>query len=175
MLRSSLSRILLLNLCVLLATGCASVKLKGSSQREAESAPKPATSEAVQAYEKQRADALYQAACSRWEEDNIEACEKTLHQLLTLQPANRAGRLMLADLYAVTDRPSEAQRTLNVLLRASPNDPQVHHSLGLLLESQGQSRQALEHLEQSVKLEPDNELYALSYDALYSAVAGSTE
>jgi predicted Zn-dependent protease len=161
--------LLVLVTCTAFSSGCASVQLKPQRTSEPKSSPKPNTSSAIQAYESQRADALYLAACSRWEEDNLEACEKTLQQLLALQPTHKLGRLMLADLFAATDRLPQAERELTGLLRNAPNDPQIHHSLGLFFETVGEKEKALQHLKKSTELEPSNELYALSHETLSSA------
>jgi len=121
--------------------------------------------EVVQDFERTRDTALYQAALARWRAGDSVASESLLMRLLQRNDQHREARLLLADLYVATNKPNAAEEQLRLLIRRMPNDAQVHHSLGLLLESTGRTEEAVTHLQKAAELAPDNELYALSHDA----------
>ena len=116
-------------------------------------------------FERTRDGVLYQAALARWRDGDAAACESMLARLLQRSDGHRAARLMLADLYASTGKPKAAEQHLRLLTGRDDDDGQAHHSLGMLLETTGKPDQALQHLQKAAELEPDNELYSLSYAA----------
>ena len=61
---------------------------------------------------------------------------------------------MLSQLLLKLERWPEAQTSLEKALKLNPNSPNHCSSLGFALAKQGQLQQAVEHLEQALKLEP---------------------
>ncbi len=116
-------------------------------------------------FERSRNTALYQAALGRWRAGDSVASESLLIRLLQRDDQHREARLLLADLYIATNKPKAAEEQLRLLLKGMPDDAQVHHSLGLLLETIDRTEEAVTHLQEATDLAPDNELYALSYEA----------
>ena len=119
----------------------------------------------IEDFERTRDGALYQSALAQWRDGDAVACESILVRLLQRSDGHRAGRVMLADLYASTGKPKAAEQHLRLLTERNDDDAQAHHSLGMLLEASGKFDQALQHLQKAAELEPDNELYSLSYEA----------
>jgi len=60
-----------------------------------------------------------------------EALERC-HRRLFKTPTDRATRLVAAAIYEALDRPHEAERELNVLVRTRPDDPNPYLALGKL-------------------------------------------
>lgn len=152
-----------------MACGCAGAKMQKPGLRDIDLATKEtemSPAETIQVYDQRRAEALYQAACTRWQDGDATTCEQNLVKLLEFQPNHRAGRLMLADLFLATGRTPAAEQLLEQLLATNPNDAQVHHSMGLLYDSIGRADKSLSHLEKSVQLAPENKLYSLTCEAI---------
>ena len=60
-----------------------------------------------------------------------EALERC-HRRLSKTPTDRATRLVAAAIYEALERPHEAERELNVLVRTKPDDPNPYLALGKL-------------------------------------------
>lgn len=56
-----------------------------------------------------------------------------------------------------------AEKAFRQVLKLFPNHPDANNNLGLSLESQGRSSDALDYLAQAVKLSPDNPEFAFNY------------
>jgi len=121
--------------------------------------------DAIEDFEQTRDGALYQSALAQWRDGDAVACESILVRLLQRSGGHREARVMLADLYASTGKPKAAEQHLRLLTERNDDDAQAHHSLGMLLETNGRFDQALRHLQKAADLEPDNELYSLTYAA----------
>jgi tetratricopeptide (TPR) repeat protein len=151
----------------LVISGCATVGQPPAGLPEDVAATRTEREEtAVRDLERTRDSALYEAALAQWRDGDAAACESMLVRLLQRNDEHRKARLMLADLYASTGKPKAAERHLRLLTEQDASDAQAHHSLGmLLLETAGKADEAIEHLKKAAELEPDNELYSLSYAA----------
>jgi len=115
-------------------------------------------------FKRTRDGALYKAAVARWRDGDVAACESLLMRLLERSKDHREARLMLADLYGSTGKPTAAERHLRLLVDRTADDAQAHHSLGMLLAANSKTDEALQYLQTAAELEPDNELYAASYE-----------
>lgn len=149
----------------ILMAGCATVGKPLADLPEDVAATRTDREEnAVGQFERTRDNALYQTALARWRDGDAAACESMLVRLLQLNDEHREARLMLADLYASTGKPKAAAQHLRLLIERNSDDAQAHHSLGMLLATTGTPNEALDHLQKAAALEPENELYSLSYD-----------
>ena len=109
--------------------------------------------------------AQLKAAIARWTEGDVEGCEASLRQLLQRNPRYKDAGIALADLLTHKEDLKAAEELIRKLL-ADFDDPQIHHSLALLLETTGRSNEAVFHFQRAVELEPQNELYTLSLEAM---------
>jgi superkiller protein 3 len=50
----------------------------------------------------------------------------------------------------------DAIKEFQIVLKARPNDAEMHCNLGILLESQGKTDEAIEHYRQALQIKPDN-------------------
>ena len=91
-----------------------------------------------------------------------------------IQPALGAAWVNLADLYRTQGREGEAEKALRDGLAASPDDPGLHHSLGLSLIRQKRLADALPELERAAELAPGNVRYDYVYAVALDA-SGRTE
>lgn len=117
----------------------------------------------VQQFDQQRDFAEFTSAQALWEEGDEEGCRHRLQALLERNPEHLDARLLLAEVQLTGDQPHEALQTLEPALKAHPNNARVHYALALLFDAIGQRDAALAHYEQAVKIEPDNEVYQVSY------------
>ncbi|XOV82379.1 MAG: tetratricopeptide repeat protein [bacterium] len=85
--------------------------------------------------------------------------EAAYRQALKLQPAHAAAVVNLADLYRATGRDAEGGKLLTSALKLSPGAADIHHAFGLWLVRQQRTSQALEALQRSVQLAPENARY----------------
>jgi len=129
----------------------------------------------IEDFERTRDGALYQSALAQWRDGDAVACESILVRLLQRSDGHREARVMLADLYASTGKPKAAEQHLRLLTERNDDDAQAHHSLGMLLEANGRFDQALQHLQKAADLEPDNELYSLTYAAAQADLPKTNE
>jgi len=138
-------------------TGCAGVGNKGAAgplrgeRRE----------QAMKQFEIHRDNAQYRAAIERWEAGDRFTCEAQLKGLVARNPKHMESRQALADLAMEHGDSVGAEEQLRELLKLAPDNPQTHHSLGLLLESQNKLDEARQHLKRAAELDPNSTLYQL--------------
>ena len=116
-------------------------------------------------------ESLLQAAVARWRDGDAAGCRMLLERLLNRNPDHLSARMMLADLHASRGDITAAENQFRWIIQRNPDNPQAHHSLGVLLETSGRPEQAAMHLQTAARLEPDNKLYALCYDAAVARLA----
>lgn len=121
--------------------------------------------ELMENFGEQRDEAQYQSAVQSWNGGDPEGCRSTLEALLARNPQHKGGRELLADLHLDEGDPGSAKRVLEDLLAEFPNDPHVHHSLGLLYDAMHDRTRSLRHLARAVELEPENEFYRTCHEA----------
>ena len=72
----------------------------------------------------------------------------------------------MAESLLAADRPDEAIAFLQPAVVGHPDDARVHHLMGMLLDATGQRADALGFYEQAARLQPGNDVYQVSYQAL---------
>jgi TolA-binding protein len=103
-----------------------------------------------------RIDALYGIARAQHELKQYDAAVEAYRRLALEFPTNRftaASLRGLAQIYTQTGRKAEAKQTWQALLGRAPKDAtaaEAHVELGLILQSDGEHRQALEHFHQAL-------------------------
>jgi Tfp pilus assembly protein PilF len=123
----------------------------------------------------QRRQAMMSAATARWRHGDPLGCERSLLRLLMGDPQFNEARMMLADVYTVTNRPDAAVEQLRIVLAAEPNNAQAHYSLGLVLESIGSTQESQQHLSRAAMLDPGNPQFILSEQQLTPAEYANLE
>jgi len=88
------------------------------------------------------------------------AAEAAYRTALRLDPAFAPAYANLADLYRALDRDEQGEQVLREGLAAAPDDPALHHALGLLLVREKRLPEAVGELARAAELEPDNPRYA---------------
>jgi len=132
--------------------------------------------ETVQHFEQQRGMAEYEAAVACWKQNDTERCREYLDRLLRRYPNHRQGQLLAAQVDLLQGDWEAAHRQLVRLADDTPGDDTpggetrdadkalIQHSLAVALDGAGQPAEALVHYRQAVEIEPQNELFCVSYD-----------
>lgn len=158
-------RVLVLSFA-LICGGCASLPAKSPVSEDIAEQRKSRQQKVVAEFATRRDEAQLKAAMARWTEGDEEGCETSLRQLLTRNPRNKDAGIALADLLTHKEDWKAAEELFRRLL-ADLDDPQIHHSLALLLDATDRCNEAVFHFQRAVELEPQNELYALSLEAMF--------
>ena len=154
---------------LVLAVGCSSLSVSDPSGEGISEKRQQRTEEAVRSFESSRDSAQYQAALACWNQHDVKGCEEGLRRLLQRNPNYRDAQLLMAEVYLTSNRPQEAFNCVEQALAAHPNDARVQYTMGLLLDTTGQSTGALAYYRQAAKLEPGNEVYAVGYQTAVEA------
>jgi predicted CXXCH cytochrome family protein len=85
--------------------------------------------------------------------------ERSYRTALRLDPAFSQAAVNLADLYRLQQRDDAAEALLREYLAKDPDEPALHHALGLTLVRRGQIDAAIEELGRAATLQPDNARY----------------
>ncbi|MEM7500514.1 MAG: tetratricopeptide repeat protein [Pseudomonadota bacterium] len=91
--------------------------------------------------------------------DAVGAAE-AYRRAIELMPTFAPAYVNMADLYRAASRESDVEAVLQRGLSASPDDPAIHHALGLSLVRQAKPTDAVVHLQNAHDLSPDNARYA---------------
>ncbi|MFH1920456.1 MAG: tetratricopeptide repeat protein, partial [Planctomycetota bacterium] len=124
------------------------------------------TQEAVGRFAEQRSRAELEAAWGLFEQGDFDSSTETLMRFLDRSPDDVEARLLLAESLLAADRASEGISYLEPAMASRPNDARLHHMMGLLMDSMGRSEEARTHYERANALEPGNEVYAVSFQAI---------
>lgn len=158
------SLFLLIPLTVLLfsgSSGCAGLRKqlaeKSPGVRRLERAD-----EAARSFESRRSQAQFAAALEKAEGGNLAGCQEMLREIVARKPDFIEARLKLAELLWSDSDTTGAEAQLQAAVALAPDRADVHHALGVLLESLDRHEAALPHLARAAEIEPTNELYALS-------------
>ena len=115
------------------------------------------------------AEAYYEAGTTLQQLGHVDQAENVFRQWLAALPDNARGKLALADVLLVMQRPQEAETFLHEALR-QPVPQQMrailHKSLGFALYRQNRNQEALENYEKSSALDPDLSKDAIRVDIL---------
>jgi len=159
--------------CVLclLTSGCASTDVKPEDDLNE---PPPVDPRAAELFDKRCDDSMFQAAIARWRDNDVGGCQSLLERLLHRNPSYLEARLMLADLFLAQGNIPGAEGQLRWIVQQHPENPQARHSLGLLLDSTDRHAEALEHLREARRLDPQNQLYAMCEEAALGQITTGT-
>jgi predicted Zn-dependent protease len=155
------SLLVALMLICLSASGCATPKLWKPSGSDVAPLRGQRREEALSRFDSHRDHAQYQAAMDRWRANDPFTCEAQLRGIVSRNPKHLEARQALADLTLDRGDTAAAEQELREILKVAPDDPQTHHSLGLLLQSLNREVEALPRLQKAAELAPDNTLYQL--------------
>jgi len=122
--------------------------------------------DAIRTFDEHRDAAQLQAALDRWQQGDVQACERYLTVLAQRRPDFADARLHLGELLWSRGESGEAETHLRAALSSQPNRADVHHALALLLDGTGRSEEARAHFLRAVELEPENEIYQLTCESL---------
>ncbi len=125
--------------------------------------------EAARAFDEKRDFAEFEAAKSRWQQNDRPGCQEALQRLLARNPRHHEARVFLAEVLLSEGDPQAAYAQAKAALDLAPNDPQVQHAMGLALDGLGRSSEALAYYERATKMEPLSELFAGAYQAASEA------
>lgn len=157
----------LLILCLLGPVGCATIdKLDPTSDGDVADKRDAREASLVSEFEKTRSEAQYAAALSSWQHGDSETAREILETMVAREPENGEARRLLADLLLEMGEPQLAENHLRLLISQNDVDDAAHYALGLLLENSGRESEALSHLQRAVELDPENELFGMTADAL---------
>ncbi len=118
-------------------------------------------------FDQQRNDAQYEAALSCWQRSDIKTCNQLLTSLLDRNPNDRRARLLLADVYrSMVNWTSRPKNTAKPSLPIRKMPPRSISSLKCST-LWGVGARRFRTTKKATHLEPDNELYALSYKQAY--------
>ena len=157
---------------LILSTGCATMGLPDPPVEDVAKKRKQRTEDAVRDFERKRNFAEFQAAKSQYERHDAKGCRATLQRLLQREPGHVDARLMLAELHLAENQPQEALIQVEQVLNDHPDNARARHTAGLLFDTTGQTGRALAYYGRAAELEPNNELYAISYQMARGDAAG---
>ncbi len=127
--------------------------------------------ETVDRFEQRRGMAEYEAAAACWNRDDIDGCREYLDRLLRRHPNHRQGQLLAAQVDLLQGDWEAAHRQLTRLAGDTPSgetraadEARIQHSLAVALDGAGQPAEALIHYRRAVEIEPQNELFRVSYN-----------
>jgi Flp pilus assembly protein TadD len=107
------------------------------------------------------------------EQGNVAGAEAEYRTAMRLVPAFGAAYVNLADLYRAQNRDTEGERVLRQGVAATPQDPGVHHALGLTLVRLKKLPEATAELKRAVELAPGDPRYAYVYGVALDAAGDS--
>ncbi|MFH1265409.1 MAG: tetratricopeptide repeat protein [Planctomycetota bacterium] len=146
-----------------LTAGCASWTAFIPKTEDISKKRQARTQEAVGRFDEQRSRAELEAAWGLFEQRDFDSSTETLMRFLDRSPDDVEARLLLAESLLAAGRASEGISYLEPAMALRPNDARLHHMMGLLMDVTGQSRDAAVFYRQATKLEPDNDVYTVSY------------
>jgi len=104
------------------------------------------------------------------ERSDLAGAEREFRDALRLDGGFVQARINLADLYRAQGREADVESTLREGLTTTPNDPSLHHALGLALVRQHRTAAALGELRRAAELAPDDVRFNYVYGvALHSS------
>jgi tetratricopeptide (TPR) repeat protein len=121
---------------------------------------------ATRRFDRQHDAAQFADAQARYRAGDLRGCAQVVERLLARSADHFEARLLMAEVLLAEDRPGEAAMHLETALAAHPSDARLHHLMGLALDAMGQRADALVYYEQATRLQPNDEVYAASYEAL---------
>ncbi|MBI3467379.1 MAG: tetratricopeptide repeat protein [Planctomycetes bacterium] len=165
-------RLVIFACVVAAAPGCAGHRVFQSAE-EPDRDRRARQEAAVRHFEEQRDQAQLHSAMNDWQQGNVSRCRRSLQLIIARNPEHRQARLLLAELHLYEHQPEQA---LDILLadgagdqegglEADEQDAAWQHTLGLAYEALGDGAQACDCYRRAAELQPDNDLFAWSYEA----------
>ncbi len=130
---------------------------------------------AARAFEAKRDRVQYDAALARWLSGDAVGCQRLLEEQLSRRPRQRDARLLLTDVYMITDQPDRALENARIAAGQFADDPQVLHCVGLTFEALDQDDEALDYFRRSFELDDQSEIIRLSYQNAVESASEATE
>jgi Tfp pilus assembly protein PilF len=124
-----------------------------------------------QKIEEKRDHAEFLLAHQRWVQQDYQGCREQLEALLARNPKHCDARLLLADVLMSTRQPQEALAQVQEALKYHADNADVQYAMGLTLDLNGRSEEAVACYERASRAMPTNEAYALSYRTAQEAAA----
>ncbi len=146
--------------------GCASNPMKKPEAAIANVTPirKGRAEEAIAEFERRRDQAQFTAALARWREGDIDECHIALDEIIQRNPEHTQARLLLSELLLAEKQPRLALEQVERVLEREPRNASAVHTAGLAYEAIGEDNVAREHFRLATELEPENEIFLLSFD-----------
>src|SRR6185295_11577342 len=165
----------LLGLITVILSGCANFGRPAPDPEDVSVQARHRREDVVRSFEGKRDQAQIASAVTRWKSGDVKGCREALDKLLERNPKYREGQLLMAELLLSEQQPEAAIAQLQQVLADNPSDPRAHHAMGLALEAEGQTDEAIESFKRAGELAPKNELYALSYKTAREASRMETQ
>ena len=173
--RCSSQAVWLIGVLAAMLAGCATIQSSIPKAEDISGKRRERSEAALRRFDETRDRAEFEAAQAHWSQGDADRCRESLEELLERNPDHLDARLLLAELLLDDNRPEEALRYLQPATEAHADDAQVQYIMGLVLDSTGQRDAALAHYERAARLEPDNEVYAVSYQPEMMSAMGLEE
>jgi len=155
--------------CLTLAAGCTSWSEPAKSNKHPAglnlSAHREKHIEAVSNYEQKRNDAQFQAALSRWRQGDAETAQDLLRKLLERQPTHLQARLLMSEIQLTEGSAAVALDHAQAAIKINAKDATANHQLGVALDANGKSAEAMAYYRKACELEPDNSLFRVDLQA----------
>jgi len=119
--------------------------------------------ELVAGFEAHRNEVQFVAAQTAWRDGNLADCRLYLESLLRRTPDHPAATLLYAHLQAAEEQHDQAIAQLELLAEKRPDDPEVQHTLGLILIDAGRDEQAVPCFRRATELDGKSPVYQASY------------
>ncbi|MBN8626119.1 MAG: hypothetical protein J0M17_11575 [Planctomycetes bacterium] len=124
--------------------------------------------QAVSRFDMERDRAQYEAAATAWRQGDFTGCRESLEKVLLRTPGHRDSLLLSAELELEQDHPSEAVEFLRQGVSHHPQDAEVAYKLGMALEADHQSSEALHFFQLATQLAPEETRYAQAFELVQS-------
>jgi len=151
--------------------GCASMNGAGQSgflpDRQAQR-----KQQVARQFDEKRDRAEFEAACAAWQRGDLAGAQQSLEALLQRNARHRDALLLMIDVCLAANRIEEALRYAQAARSSFPDDAQVHYAAATVLDYASRQQEALACYEQAARLDPANEVYAVSYHAAREALLG---
>jgi predicted Zn-dependent protease len=145
-------------------SGCAGLQAPKPKTHNIEKDQTLRKEEVTEQFEQKRDFAQFEAAMGRWRVGDAKGCREQIEKLLARNPGHVEGGLMLAELMLLEDNPAAAMSRVKQTLEEHPENARAQHTMGLLLDAQGQTVEAQAYFQKAIELDPKNEVYTLSYE-----------
>ncbi|MEX2185273.1 MAG: tetratricopeptide repeat protein [Pirellulales bacterium] len=145
------------------SAGCASVTKRAGTDEDVHVLRAEQREKAVAEFESKRDAAQLQAALERLRCGATDDARAMLEAIVARNADFLPARLLLAEILLESNQPALALEQARLVVERAPREASARHIEGLILEALGRPDEALASFQQAADLEPDNEVYQLSY------------